>query len=136
LNINPKTIRHIVGVPNHFRAWEKEFYHKIGGHNRRLSIADDYELIIRTFLNTRMVRIPKLLYLQFYHESNTQNDTRGDIQRRVRSIGSFYNQQIKQRFDELGFRDWAYDGNPLNPLLTESKFGVEENPVNYTYEIL
>jgi len=136
LNINPKTIRHIVGVPNHFRAWEKEFYHKIGGHNRRLSIADDYELIIRTFLNTRMVRIPKLLYLQFYHESNTQNETRGDIQRRVRSIGSFYNQQIKQRFEELGFMDWAYDGNPLNPLLTESKFGVEENPVNYTYEIL
>lgn len=136
LNINPKTIRHIVGVPNHFRAWEKEFYHKIGGHNRRLSIADDYELIIRTFLNTRMVRIPKLLYLQFYHDSNTQNETRADIQRRVRSIGSFYNQQIKQRFEELGFVDWAYKQNPLNPLITESKFGVEENPVNYTYEII
>ena len=56
-NINPKTIRHIVGVPNHFRAWDREFYHSIGGHNRRLTIADDYELLIRSFLKTNTVAL-------------------------------------------------------------------------------
>lgn len=130
-NINPKTIRHIVGVPNHFRAWDRVFYHSIGGHNRRLTIADDYELIVRTFLNTRMVKIPKLLYLQFYHDGNTQNLTRRDIQRRVRSISSFYNKPIKDRFVELGYKDWAYDENPENPLYVDSKFGEEEGYVNY-----
>jgi glycosyltransferase involved in cell wall biosynthesis len=134
VNINPKTIRHIVGVPNHFRAWERKFYHSIGGHNRRLTIADDYELIVRTFLNTRMVRIPKLLYLQFYHNSNTQNSTRADIQRRVKSIKDFYNQRIYERFIELGVNDWAYEGNPWEPLLSESKFGIEENYVNYIFD--
>ena len=130
-NINPLTIRHIVGVPNHFRAWDREFYHKIGGHNRRLTIADDYEILIRTFLNTRMVRIPKLLYLQYYHDSNTQNATRADIQRRVRSIRDFYNEKIKNRFQELGLEDWAYNEVSLDPIVVRSLFGDEENKVNY-----
>ena len=132
-NINPKTIRHIVGVPNHFRAWDRFFYHSIGGHNRRLTIADDYELIVRTFLKTKMVRIPKLLYLQFYHNNNTQNATRADIQRRVRTISSHYNHQIYQRFKELGVVDWAYESNPENPLYVESRFGNQENYVNLTF---
>jgi glycosyltransferase involved in cell wall biosynthesis len=134
-NLNPKTIRHIVGVPNHFRAWERFFYHSIGGHNRRLSIADDYELIVRTFLNTKMVRIPKLLYLQFYHNSNTQNATRKDIQRRVRTISNFYNERIKQRFNELGLEDWAYNYDKINPLNAPSLFGEGENSVNYTMSL-
>ena len=133
-NINPKTIRHIVGVPNHFRAWEKDFYFSVGGHNRRLTIADDYELIVRSFLKTKFVGIRKMLYLQYFHNSdsvnNTQNSCRGDIQRRVRTISNFYNLKIHERFEELGLRDWAWEANPHNPLLTESKFGSEENAAN------
>ena len=132
-NINPKTIRHIVGVPNHFRAWDRFFYHSIGGHNRRLTIADDYELVVRTFLKTKMVRIPKLLYLQFYHNNNTQNATRSDIQRRVRTISNHYNHQIYQRFKELGVVDWAYESNPENPIWVDSRFGNQENYVNLTF---
>lgn len=134
-NINPKTIRHIVGVPNHFRAWERKFYHQIGGHNRRLTIADDYELIVRTFLETRMVRIPKLLYIQYYHNNNTQNQTRSDIQRRVRSVRDFYNLRINKRFIELGVKDWAYDFNQQEPLYAPSLFGEEESAVNYIMKI-
>ena len=136
-NINPKTIRHIVGVPNHFRAWDREFYHSIGGHNRRLTIADDYELIIRSFLKTRFVGIRKLLYLQFFHNSdtlnNTQNSSRADIQRRVRTISSFYNKQIRDRFEELGINDWAYNDNPQNPLLSKPRHGDEEGAANYIW---
>lgn len=136
-NINPKTIRHIVGVPNHFRAWEREFYHSIGGHNRRLTIADDYELIIRSFLKTRFVGIRKLLYLQFFHNSdnlnNTQNSSRADIQRRVRTISNFYNIKIKERFEELGIEDWAFKENPNNPLITSSRFGNDEGVANYIW---
>ncbi len=134
-NINPKTIRHIVGVPNHFRAWDRFFYHSIGGHNRNLSIADDYELIVKTFLNTTMIKIPKLLYLQFYHNNNTQNLTRADIQRRVRSISEYYNEKIHDRFIELGVIDWAYNFNNEYPLCAESKFGDEEKYVNKIYKL-
>jgi glycosyltransferase involved in cell wall biosynthesis len=135
-NINPKTIRHIVGVPNHFRAWERIFYLSIGGHNRRLTIADDYELLVRTFLNTKMIRIPKLLYLQYFHGGNSQDSSRADIQRRVRTIASFYNTQINKRFVDLGIEDWAYNGNPGNPLMTPSRFGVYEGSANKIYNLV
>jgi len=135
-NINPKTIRHIVGVPNHIRAWRRKDYMRIGGHNRNLTIADDFELVIRTFLETIFVRIPKLGYLQFIHEngSNTHKQSIYDIQRRVRTISNYYNLRIKERFHELGVNDWAFQENPHYPLLTPSRFGDKEEKVNLIYE--
>lgn len=137
VGINPKTIRHIVGVPNHIRAWRKEVYHAICGHNRRLTIADDYELIVRTFLNTKFCHIQALGYIQYIYNNdtgqNTHDATRGDIQRRVRSIANHYNHDIADRFYQLGVRDWAYKENPSNPLLTPSRFGSKEKSVNVKY---
>ena len=136
-NINPKTIRHIVGVPNHVRAWRRDTYFAIGGHNRDLAVADDYELIVRTFLHTKICKIPKIGYIQFIYNNHTGQNThdlsRADIQRRVRSIMYHYNDRIAKRFEELGVEDWAYNENPGNPLAVESRFGEGENYVNYIY---
>lgn len=136
-NINPKTIRHIVGVPNHVRAWRKDVYFKIGGHNRDLSIADDYELIVRTFLHTKMCKISELGYIQFIHNSgdgqNSHDIARADIQRRVRTIREHYNDDIAKRFEELGVEDYPYKINKFNTLDVESRFGDNENYVNYIY---
>ena len=136
-NINPKTIRHIVGVPNHIRAWRRDVYLRLGGHNRRLSIADDYELVVRTFLDTRLVRIRENCYLQFIYNTpgstNTHELSRADIQRRVRTIGDYYNLAISRRFAELGIEDWAYAYNQSNPLLAPSRHGDEEGAANYDY---
>lgn len=133
-NINPKTIRHIVGIPNHVRAWRRETYFAIGGHNRELSIADDYELIIRTFLYTKMVKIPKLGYIQFLHfkgdEQNSHDIARADIQRRVRTIMEHYNEQIAKRFEELGVKDWVFESKNLYPWEVPSRYGDEEGYVN------
>lgn len=138
-NINPKTIRHIVSVPNHIRAWRRSSYFQIGGHNRRLTITDDYELLVRTFLNTTMCRIAYPGYMQFLYQNenttNTHNNTRADIQRRVWTISNFYNTKIAERFEELGVKDWAYEGNKENPILVESRFGDKEGAVNFQYDI-
>jgi glycosyltransferase involved in cell wall biosynthesis len=134
--INPKTIRHIVGVPNHVRAWRKSFYHSIGGHNRRLAIADDYELIVRSFLNTEFCHIKALGYDQKIYNNqsgqNTHNATRGDIQRRVRTIMYFYNELIANRFKDKGYNDWAYNSNKNNPLMVGSIF----DGYNYSKEFI
>ncbi len=107
-NINAKTIRHIVSAPNHLRAWRKSFYESIGGHNKELHVADDYEIIVRTFLKTRMIRVPKLCYIQYI--SNTAQHTRNkDIHRLVRSIRTHYDRIIHERFLELGCEDFIWD---------------------------
>lgn len=135
--INPKTIRHIVGVPNHFRAWRRDHYHAIGGHNRNLTIADDYELIVRSFLTTRFLRIPKSCYVQYYYGQNTQDSnggaTRRDIQRRVATIASHYNEAIKNRFEELGMIDWAYAENSHHPLNAPSVY--DQGDAAYTMKL-
>jgi glycosyltransferase involved in cell wall biosynthesis len=136
-NINPKTIRHIVGVPNHVRAWRRSTYFEIGGHNRNLAIADDYELVVRTFLKTITCKIPKLGYVQFLYNNasgqNTHDMARADIQRRVRTIGYYYNEQIKNRFEELGLTDWAYEENPNAPLNSAPRYGKDEMAANIIY---
>jgi glycosyltransferase involved in cell wall biosynthesis len=107
-NINAKTIRHIISTPNHIRAWRKSFYESIGGHNKELHVADDYEIMVRTFLKTRMVRVPKLCYLQ-YISNTTQRLRNKDIHRHVRSIRVHYDGMIHDRLLELGCEDFIWD---------------------------
>ncbi len=107
-NINAKTIRHIVSAPNHLRAWRRSFYESIGGHNPELHVADDYEVLIRSFLKTRILRIPKLCYLQ-YIGSTAQQVRNKDIHRHVRSIKDHYDRVIHDRLLELGCEDFIWD---------------------------
>jgi glycosyltransferase involved in cell wall biosynthesis len=107
-NINAKTIRHIISTPNHIRAWRKSFYESIGGHNRELHVADDYEIMVRTFLKTRIIRVPKLCYIQ-YIGSTAQQSRNKDIHRHVRSIRVHYERMIHERLLELGCEDFIWD---------------------------
>jgi glycosyltransferase involved in cell wall biosynthesis len=107
-NINSKTIRHISSTPNHIRAWRKSFYESIGGHNQELHVADDFEIMVRTFLKTRMVRVPKLCYLQ-YIGNTAQLERIREIHRHMRSIRTHYDRMIHERFLEVGCEDFAWD---------------------------
>lgn len=142
-HINPVSIRSNVAMPNHLRAWTREAYFRCGGHSRRLSIMDDLDLLIRTFLTTRMVKIDWMCYWQFYlgmfydrssSYTNTQNLVRADIQRRARSIASHYNLRIKARFEDLGIQDWAYEQNPDDPRYVAPLRGDMEGRACYVLE--
>jgi len=109
-HINAKTIRHIVSAPNHIRAWRRDAYWAIGGHCPEMSVADDYELCVRTFLHTRMIRVPRLCYVQFYNTTgNTQRVRNQEIQRLTRNIQEWYDRRIHDRFVELGVEDFVWD---------------------------
>ncbi|NCA91399.1 MAG: glycosyltransferase, partial [Gammaproteobacteria bacterium] len=71
---NWQTVRHLVGLPNHPRAWTREAYFAVGGHRPGLLVADDYDLILRSLLCTSLVRVPHLLYLQ-YRNAGGENQT-------------------------------------------------------------
>ena len=111
-DINPATMRHIVGVPNHVRCWRRQFLMAIGSYNRSLPIADDYELLVRTFLNTKMCRIAYAGYIQIMHYDNTQNKARHEIQQYVHAIANTYHKDIAYRFEQCGVHDWIYSIQP------------------------
>jgi hypothetical protein len=103
--INPETIRHIVSAPNHVRAWRSSVYRALGGHNTSLPVADDYDLVVRTFLATRFAHIPKMLYKQHIGPSTAQRVRNGQIQQLVAEISVKYNGLITDRFTQIGFSD-------------------------------
>jgi len=69
-NINNTTLSHIVAVPNHPRIWRKSALIEMGNYSEFLPVSDDYELLLRTAVNTKMVRIPKLSYVQYMNNNN------------------------------------------------------------------
>lgn len=107
--ISPKTIRHLVAAPNHIRAWRRDVYFKIGGHNREIHVADDFELMLRTFLETRMVHIPRLGYIQYQDGQTTQRVRNKDIQRHVRFLRWKYDRRIHDRFVALDVDDYMWN---------------------------
>ena len=102
--INYTTIRHLVGLPNHPRAWTRECYHMIGGHREELIVADDYDMLIRSFLCTKYVCIPDLLY----RNENGDNSTftrNHQIQILVDELYKYYRERIYERVKELGLQE-------------------------------
>lgn len=114
--VNPFSIRTIYSQPNHVRCWKKDFYHRIGGHNCSFGVMDDCELLIRTFLNGKMTKINKILYIQ--HEdvgkrgetgNNTQSVRYKEIQRFAWYLKHYYDKKVHERILELGFTDYAWN---------------------------
>jgi glycosyltransferase involved in cell wall biosynthesis len=138
-DINPLSIRFNISMPNHVRVWKKEVYDKIGGHNINTPIADDYELIVRTFLNTEMVHIKKMLYLQWNNRNSAVDNNSVDINRRARLIRDHYDFQIHQRIIELGKHDWNWDdllghSQKFQNSVYKVKYHQEEEILNKIYE--
>lgn len=104
--INKNTLKHIVGAPNHVRAWKSEAYWMSGGHSPHVHVCDDYELIIRTFLATKFVHIKRLGYIQYIGSGqNTQTLRNAEIQRLVKLFINRYYNDIENKFKELGIDD-------------------------------
>jgi glycosyltransferase involved in cell wall biosynthesis len=115
-SINAKTVRHIVGMPNHARAWRASAYFAAGGHNPEIHVADDYELCIRTFLTTPMVHIQRFGYIQYLGDGgeNTQRTRNREIQRLVAAFADRYEPEIHRRFEELGVPDFIHTDQGLD----------------------
>jgi len=97
-SLNRKTLSHIVSAPNHVRAWRASVYHAIGGHDPALTIADDYDLVVRTALATDCLHLPKMLYKQHIGQHTEQRQRNALIQSLVPQIHDKYRQQLNDKF--------------------------------------
>jgi O-antigen biosynthesis protein len=138
-DINPLSIRFNISMPDHVRMWKRELYYEIGGHNKRTPVADDLEIIIKSFLHTRMIHVKKVLYLQYNNRNSTVDNNATDINRRARLIRDYYDKAIHERIIELGYHDWNWieeDGTSqkLQNRAPIRKYFEEEQVMNYIYE--
>lgn len=138
-DINPLSIRFNISMPDHVRMWERNLYHRIGGHNKKIPVADDFEIIVRSFLHTRFIHVKKVLYLQYNNRNSTVDNNATDINRRARLIRDHYDLAIHNRILELGFHDWNWDEDRQHSHKFQNhtsirKFYEEEQVMNYIYE--
>lgn len=88
-------------APDHIRAWRKSTYGEIGGHNVELSVCDDHELMIKTYLNTKFYHIPKVLYIYRITGDNSFLERNAEIQLKTRELHNQYSQQLAERDADL-----------------------------------
>lgn len=100
--INRTTLSHIVSVPNHVRAWDAAWYRELGGHDHEMPIADDYELLVRTFLACEWAYIPEMLYVQHIGGHTAQRQQNGLIQELVEQTHKRYLPHLDARFGTFG----------------------------------
>ena len=92
-----QSLAYIWYAPDHVRSWRKSVYEEIGGHNVDLSICDDHELMIRTYLKTKMYHIKKPLYIYRVYGENTYLQRNADIQTKTVDLYKEYAYQLAEK---------------------------------------
>lgn len=98
---NSCSIQYIWYSPDHVRAWRKSVYEELGGHNPEFDVCDDHELMIRTYLHTKMKKVEKVLYLYRIDGSNTWLERNKKIQTMTKELGVKYARALAEREAEL-----------------------------------
>ena len=87
--------------PDHVRAWRTSVYKEMGGHNINLEVCDDHELMIRTYLKTKMHHIPEALYVYRITGDNTWLERNAKIQTETVNLCHKYAMQLAERDADL-----------------------------------
>jgi SAM-dependent methyltransferase len=112
------SIRRIEWAPNHVRAWRKDAYLAIGGHDANIALGDDHDLVCRFYIaygQKGFAHIDKCIYIYRAHTENTCKVRNGEVQQQV---GKNYNKYI----NDLATR-WATD-NGLRKLDLGGRFNA------------
>ena len=88
-------------APDHVRAWRADVYRDVGGHNAKLDVLDDQELLIRTYLKTKFKFIDKCLYLYRITGENTWIERNAKIQSGTVDLCNQYLYKLAERDAEL-----------------------------------
>lgn len=79
----PASIGYIWFAPDHVRAWSRNGYEKSGGHDVTMDVADDHDLVIRTYLTGTMKHIDECVY---FYRVDAGNTSAGDRNFRIQML--------------------------------------------------
>ena len=87
----PQNVSRIWYAPDHVRAWRREAYWKVGGHDASMRVLDDQDLMCRMFVaGAKFSHIPRCLYKYVVHQNNTWLVNNEEIQERTIQLHDFY----------------------------------------------
>jgi hypothetical protein len=132
--VTAQNIRLVDWAPNHLRAWSREIYNLVGGHDADLAVADDHDLIVRMFLaGAKFVHIPQCLYFYRVHDNNTvgarnaaiRDGTWGVYNRNIWKLAEkFAKDSGLQKIDLCGALDCPEGYTPIDSNLGREQTGI------------
>lgn len=85
--VTPRSLAEIYYCPDHVRSWSRKVYYEAGGHNPELSVCDDHELMIKTYLtDAPFVHTGGCTYLYRMFDHNTVIVRNKQIQETTRRL--------------------------------------------------
>jgi SAM-dependent methyltransferase len=99
--LHPGRLGQIYFAPDHVRSWRKSVYDEVGGHDAKLEICDDLDLMHKLYMVTKFHFIDKVLYIYRIDGKNTWLKNVDNIGKKSREL---YIQNIMglcSRFCEL-----------------------------------
>ncbi len=109
--LTPASISRIWYAPDHLRAFRKDIYQRIGGHNIDLEVLDDQDLMCRMYLETKFYHIDKALYIYRVHGDNSWLVKNKKIQDGVYPLYDKYIEPLAHKWaNDLGLRKFDLGG--------------------------
>ncbi len=99
--LTPGRLGHIWFAPDHVRAWRKSVYDAIGGHDEKLEICDDQDLMHRLYMVTKFHHINKVLYIYRIHGQNTWLERNEAIQKKTHELYNKNVYALAERFADI-----------------------------------
>ena len=94
-DVTPRSLCEIYYAPDHVRCWSRKAYYAAGGHNRDLSVIDDLELMIKTYLSgVPFIHTGGCHYLYRYHTTNTIHERQQQIKELSRGFKIKYTEDL------------------------------------------
>lgn len=129
----PMTARSLCEIfycPNHVRAWTREAYDLVGGHNPTMRVIDDHELLVHTYLaGVGCVYLPRPLYLYRRHRTSATITDNALIQRQQQEVRDRHLVQLVRewcRREGLPMYDLGGAHNPVEGFLTVDQAGTPD----------
>lgn len=120
--VTPGRLGHIYWAPDHIRAWRRDVYESIGGHNDTLRLCDDLDLMHRLYLVTRFKEIEEVLYIYRMAGQNTYSKNGRAIEDLNRTLYDRNIEKLSRRFAELNGLDVVdlWEGTDLRAMRDSS----------------
>jgi glycosyltransferase involved in cell wall biosynthesis len=134
-NVNNITLSYLICCPNHPRIWRRELLNKLDNYCEFLPICDDYEILLKTALNTKIVKIPKLAYIQYMNDNNNNFSLIRNSE--INRIGPKYISPIYYEYFNINNRMRDFDAYEDEKYLINNKpiwLRDYENPNGYKHK--
>ncbi len=105
--VDPASLHKIGYAPNHVRAWTREGYKTSGGYDSSMRIADDHDLVCRTYIaGVEFCHIPEAIYLYRERPPRAPDDS-VNTYRADQTTLAIMQQQVSNKYTYQLVDEWS-----------------------------